>query len=151
MKPCLILDLSTNSTKHWRKNRTKTKRTCWDIEQKQQLQLQTLWSHALPRRPPRSWYLCPLIWFCIFGCPSSSIPIIVSEWLMVSFPERLTRQCMRAHLVRQPPTSLHKQVGDYMTSDNLQLPHTNKLEVTWDQTTSNILVYNLQLPYGRHG
>ena len=29
---------------------------------------------------------------------------------------------MLAHLVRQPRTSLHKQVGGYMRSDNLQLP-----------------------------
>ena len=79
MNPCLILDLSTNSNRHWRKTLNKkkvikTKRTCWDIEQKQQLPLQTWWSHALPRWPPRSWYLCPLTWFCIFSCPSSSIP-----------------------------------------------------------------------------
>ena len=30
-------------------------------------------------------------------------------------------------------------------SDNLQLPYTRKLEVIWGQTTSNFLVYNLQL------
>ena len=29
---------------------------------------------------------------------------------------------MRAYLVRQPPTSLHKQVWGYKRSDNLQLP-----------------------------
>ena len=28
---------------------------------------------------------------------------------------------MRAHLVIKPPSSLHKQVGGYMRSDNLQL------------------------------
>ena len=32
-------------------------------------------------------------------------------------------------------------------SDNLQLPYTSKLEVIWDQTTSNFLVYNLQHPW----
>ena len=32
-------------------------------------------------------------------------------------------------------------------SDNLQLPYTSKSEVIWDQTTSNFLVYNLQLPH----
>ena len=32
-------------------------------------------------------------------------------------------------------------------SDNLQFPYTSKLEVIlWDQTISNFLVYNLQLP-----
>ena len=29
---------------------------------------------------------------------------------------------MRAHLIRWPPNSLHKQVGGYMRSDNLRLP-----------------------------
>ena len=32
-------------------------------------------------------------------------------------------------------------------SDNLQLPYTSKLEVICDQTTSNFLVYNPQLPH----
>ena len=39
-------------------------------------------------------------------------------------------------------------------SDNLQLPYTRRLKVIWDQITSNLLVYNLQLPYrydGHHG
>ena len=31
--------------------------------------------------------------------------------------------------------------------DNLPLPCTSKSEVIWDQTTSNFLVYNLQLPH----
>ena len=38
----------------------------------------------------------------------------------------------------------------WLWSDNLQLPYTSKLEVIWDQTTSNFLVYNFQLPHGRH-
>ena len=48
---------------------------------------------------------------------------------MVSFPEWSTRQCAQ------------------IWSDNLQLPYTSKLEVIWDPTTSNLLVYSLQLPY----
>ena len=45
---------------------------------------------------------------------------------------------------------------DAAMPDNLQLPYTSKSEVIWDQTTSNFIVYNLQLPHnfqlphGRH-
>ena len=35
-------------------------------------------------------------------------------------------------------------------SDNLQLPYTRRLEVIWDQITSNFLVYNPQLPHITH-
>ena len=35
----------------------------------------------------------------------------------------------------------------HIWSDNLYLPYTRKLEVIRDQTTSNFLVYNLQLPH----
>ena len=44
---------------------------------------------------------------------------------------------------------LHKQVGGYMRSDNLQLPCVQP--PTSLCTTSNFFVYNLQLPHGRHG
>ena len=53
-----------------------------------------------------------------FGCPSSSIPTYLTDWFS-------------AHI----------------RSDNLQLPYTCKLGVIWNQTISNLLVYNLQLPY----
>ena len=32
-------------------------------------------------------------------------------------------------------------------SDNLQLLYIRRLEAIWDQITSNLLAYNLQLPY----
>ena len=56
-----------------------------------------------------------------------------TDWLKNHHSERSTRQC--AHV----------------WSDNLQLPYTSKLEVIWDQTTSDFLEFNLQLPYGHHG
>ena len=65
--------------------------------------------------------------FLFFSCQSSSIPTLakdwVTDWLMIHHSE----------------------------SDNLQLPYTSKLDVIWDQTTFNFLVYNLRLPHGRHG
>ena len=42
----------------------------------------------------------------------------------------LSDQRGKAYLVRQPPTSLYKQVGGYMRLDNLQLP----------RITSNFLI-----------
>ena len=51
---------------------------------------------------------------------------------MIHHSEPSTRQCAR------------------IWSDNLQLPYTRRLEVIWDQITSNFLVYNPQLPHGRH-
>ena len=60
----------------------------------------------------------------------------LTESFTIHHSERLTRQCAR------------------IRSDKLQLPNTRRLEVTWDQITSNLLVYNLQLPYkydGHHG
>ena len=53
-------------------------------------------------------------------------------WKSLSFDyqfERSTRQCAR------------------IWSDNLQLLYTSKLEVIWDQTTSDLLMYKLRLPY----
>ena len=52
-----------------------------------------------------------------------------TDWLKNHHSERSTRQC--AHV----------------WSDNLQLPYTSKLEVIWDQTTSDLLVYSLQFPH----
>ena len=69
----------------------------------------------------------------LFSCQSSSIPTLEIHSFIHSFTihhsEWSTRQCARIWL------------------DNLQPPDTSKLEVIWDQTTSNFLVYNLQLPY----
>ena len=65
--------------------------------------------------------------FLFFSCQSSSIPTLakdwVTDWLMIHHSE----------------------------SDNLPLPYTSKLDIIWDQTTFNFIVYNLQLPHGRHG
>ena len=77
--------------------------------------------------------------FLFFSCQSSFIPTLakdwVTDWLMIHHSERLMR----------------------IWSDNLQLPYTSKLEVIWDQTTFNFLVYNLHCHcfchcyHGRHG
>ena len=68
----------------------------------------------------------------LFSCQSSSIPTCgtdpMSESFMIHHSERLMQQCER------------------IWSDNLQLPYTSKLEVIWDQPTTNFLVYNLKLP-----
>ena len=53
----------------------------------------------------------------------------VTEWLVIHHSEQSTRQC--AHI----------------WSDSHQLAYTSKLKVIWDQTTSNFLVYNFQLPH----
>ena len=52
----------------------------------------------------------------------------LTEWVTFHHSEGSLRQCAR------------------IRSDNLQRPYASKLEVIWDQTTSNFLVYNLQLP-----
>ena len=52
---------------------------------------------------------------------------------MIINSERSTGQCAR------------------IWSENLQLLYTSKLEVIRDQTAFKLLVYNLQLPHGRHG
>ena len=50
---------------------------------------------------------------------------------------RVIDAAMLAHLVRSPPTSLHKQVGGYMRPDNLQL--------------ACVLPYKHDGHHGRHG
>ena len=54
----------------------------------------------------------------------------LTDWLIIHHhSERSTRQCAR------------------IWSDNLYFPYTSRLEVIRDQTTSNFLVINLQLPH----
>ena len=53
----------------------------------------------------------------------------LTEWVTFHHSERLPRQCAR------------------IRSDNLQLPYASKLEVMSDHKTSDLLLYNLQLPH----
>ena len=62
----------------------------------------------------------------LFSCPSSSKPTYGTE------------------LFTHSPFIIQSD-----RSDNLQLPYTSRLEVIWDQIASDLLVYNLQLPYKR--
>ena len=61
-------------------------------------------------------YICQL---GIFSCPKSSLPTFITDW--VNSPLTIQR-------------------------DRRELPYTRKLEVIWDPTTSNLLVYSFQLP-----
>ena len=61
----------------------------------------------------------------IFSCLSSSLP---------TFPGDYHSEWSRWR-------------SEHIWSDNLWLPYTSKLEVIGDQTTSNLLVFNLQLTY----
>ena len=71
----------------------------------------------------------------MISCPSSSLPRYISNWLneLIHHSEQSMRQCA------------------LNWSHNLQLPYTRRLKVIWDQLTSNLPVYNLQLPYSHHG
>ena len=63
----------------------------------------------------------------------------VSESFTIHHSQRLTWQCV------------------HIWSGNLQLPYKIKMEVIWEEKTSNLLVYNFQLPHkydgqdGHHG
>ena len=77
-----------------------------------------LWSARFRTLPPP-----------FFGFPSNSIPTCLAHWV-TNASKFWVDVTMRAHVVRY----------------YLQLHYTSKLEVICDQTTSNVLVYNLQLP-----
>ena len=57
----------------------------------------------------------------LISCPSSSMPIYLTDWVII--------------------INLSDRRGN---ARNLQLLYTSKLEVIWDQTTYNFLVYNLE-------
>ena len=63
----------------------------------------------------------------LFSCPSSSMPTYLTDSFIHDSSFRASCQSV--------------------LSDNLKLPLTTKLEVIWDRTISNILVYNLQLSH----
>ena len=63
------------------------------------------------------------------GFSSLPLPTLLKDSLMAWHSTWSARQCV------------------YIWSDNLQLLYTSKLEVIWDQTASDLLMYKLRLPY----
>ena len=63
------------------------------------------------------------------GFSSLPLPTLLKDSLMAWHSTWSARQCV------------------YIWSDNLQLLYTSKLEVIWDQTASDLLMYKLRPPY----